>query len=82
MYNHEAEEDRVEPGEGTVEASDQTPGNGEIGIAGIMDLACQTIWILRHVQSVCDIKALWFVVGETQVTYTTHRRASHRHFLS
>lgn len=39
MGNHAGEEDGVEPREGAGEASDQTPIQGEVQIAGVVDLA-------------------------------------------
>ena len=39
MDDHAGEEDRVKPWEWTVEAGDQAPGDGEVGITGVVDLA-------------------------------------------
>lgn len=37
--NHTGEEDRIEPGERTLEAGDKTPHECEVEIAGVVDLA-------------------------------------------
>lgn len=39
MHNHDAEEDRVEPREGRVEASDQTPAESKVHVASVVNLA-------------------------------------------
>lgn len=39
MDDHAGEEDGVEPRERAIEAGDQAPGNGEVGITGVVDLA-------------------------------------------
>lgn len=41
--NHAAKENGVEPREGAVEASDQTPGDGEPGIGSVVNLAGKTV---------------------------------------
>ena len=41
--DHAAEEDGVEPGEGALEASDEAPADGEVGVAAIMDLAGEAV---------------------------------------
>lgn len=43
VRNHAAEEHRVEPREGAVEAGDETPGHGEPDIGGVVDLAGEAI---------------------------------------
>lgn len=39
VRNHCGEEDRVEPGEGAREAGDQTPVEGKVEVASVVDLA-------------------------------------------
>ena len=43
VYNHDAEENRIEPGEGAVKAGDQGPRDGEEHITAVVNLASQTI---------------------------------------
>lgn len=43
VRNHAAEEDWVEPGEGTFEASDESPRHREPDIRGVVNLACKTV---------------------------------------
>jgi len=43
VYNHDAEEDRIEPGEWAIKACDQGPRDGEEHITAVVNLASQTI---------------------------------------
>lgn len=43
VSNHAYKEDGVEPGEGALEASDQSPRHGEPGVGGVVNLACKTV---------------------------------------
>lgn len=41
--DHAAEEEGVEPGEGAAEAGDEPPADGEVGVAGVVDLAGEAV---------------------------------------
>ncbi len=44
MRDHEHEEDRVEPGKGTVEAGHERPHEREVHVARVVDLARVCVW--------------------------------------
>jgi hypothetical protein len=41
--DHDDEKDGIKPGEWRLEARDEAPGDGEEGVAGVVDLACFSI---------------------------------------
>ena len=48
MRNHDQEENRIEPREWRIEASNQTPSGSEVDVAGIMDLASVFVPSIHH----------------------------------
>lgn len=69
VADHSGKEDRVEPREGALEASDQAPVEGEVQIACVVDLAGLAICTGRQPSFLSDY----------QSTYTTHPQESSSH---
>jgi hypothetical protein len=44
MHDHDSEENRVEPWKWRCETCDETPVDGEIDVAGIMDFASLAVY--------------------------------------
>jgi hypothetical protein len=68
--DHAREEEWVEPREGAVEASDETPVQGEVEVAGVMDLASF---------AVCAMLVSFAFTAGVCKTYTTRRPESWSH---
>ena len=63
MHNHNQKEQRIKPRERRLEASNQTPGDSEVDVAGIVDLAGVLVPSINQ-QSITGRCAYGFWIGD------------------